>query len=139
MVYMIKRFLLICAPSFFCRERVCTADETDNALKRNASSLSRATVQSPPKSQATEELQSANRNAVAMQTSSTKPKCGTRTLLKSDSICASMCVGLIGNDRQVHALWSMLGFYLQTLKGSHRRVVQKTWIYSANKLLGVLE
>uniref|UniRef100_A0A3N7H041 Uncharacterized protein n=2 Tax=Populus TaxID=3689 RepID=A0A3N7H041_POPTR len=86
------------------RERVCTADETDNALKRNASSLSRATVQSPPKSQATEELQSANRNAVAMQTSSTKPKCGTRTLLKSDSICASMCVGLIGNDRQVHAL-----------------------------------
>ncbi|KAJ6910763.1 mitogen-activated protein kinase 12-like [Populus alba x Populus x berolinensis] len=86
------------------RERVCTADETDNALKRNASSLSRAAVQSPPKSQATEELQSANRNAVAMQTSSTKPKCGTRTLLKSDSICASMCVGIIGNDRQVHAL-----------------------------------
>ncbi|KAG6764265.1 hypothetical protein POTOM_031727 [Populus tomentosa] len=86
------------------RERVCTADETDNASKRNASSLSRAAVQSPPKSQATEELQSANRNAVAMQTSSTKPKCGTRTLLKSDSICASTCVGLIGNDRQVHAL-----------------------------------
>ncbi|KAF9677424.1 hypothetical protein SADUNF_Sadunf08G0106200 [Salix dunnii] len=86
------------------RERICTADETDYALKRNASSLSRATVQSPPKSEATEELQSANRNAVAVQTSSTKPKCGARTLLKSDSICASTCVGLIGNDRQVHAL-----------------------------------
>ncbi|KAJ6429866.1 hypothetical protein OIU84_021301 [Salix udensis] len=86
------------------RERVCTADETDHALKRNASSLSRATVQSPPKSQATEELQSANRNAVSAQTSSSKPKCGARTLLKSDSICASTCVGLLGNDRQVHAL-----------------------------------
>ncbi|KAF9673991.1 hypothetical protein SADUNF_Sadunf10G0081300 [Salix dunnii] len=85
------------------RERICTADETENAVKR-ASSLSRATNQSPPKSQATEELQSANQNAVAMQTSSTKPKCGTRTLLKSDSSCASTCVGLIGNDLQVHAL-----------------------------------
>ncbi|KAJ6351018.1 hypothetical protein OIU78_007025 [Salix suchowensis] len=83
------------------RERVCTADETDYALKRNASSLSRATVQSPQKSQATEELQSANRNAVAVQTSSSKPKCGARTLLKSDSICASTCVGLLGNDRQL--------------------------------------
>ncbi|KAB5538085.1 hypothetical protein DKX38_015618 [Salix brachista] len=86
------------------RERICTADETENAVKRSGSSLSRATNQSPPKSQATEELQSANQNAVAMQTSSTKPKCGTRTLLRSDSGCASTRVGLIGNDRQVHAL-----------------------------------
>ncbi|KAJ6721261.1 MITOGEN-ACTIVATED PROTEIN KINASE [Salix viminalis] len=86
------------------RERICTADETENAVKRSGSSLSRATNQSPPKSQATEELQSANQNAVAMQTSSTKPKCGTRTLLRSDSSCTSTRVGLIGNDRQVHAL-----------------------------------
>ncbi|KAG6757671.1 hypothetical protein POTOM_037992 [Populus tomentosa] len=86
------------------RERICTADETENTAKRSTSSLSRATKQSPQKSQATEELQSANRNAVAMQTSSTKPKCSPRTLLKSDSICASTSVGLIGNDRQVHAL-----------------------------------
>ncbi|KAJ6899125.1 mitogen-activated protein kinase 9-like [Populus alba x Populus x berolinensis] len=86
------------------RERICTADETENTAKRSTSSLSRATKQSPQKSQATEELQSANRNAVAMQTSSTKPKCSPRTLLKSDSICASASVGLIANDRQVHAL-----------------------------------
>ncbi|XP_024466293.1 mitogen-activated protein kinase 17 isoform X2 [Populus trichocarpa] len=86
------------------RERICTADETENTVKRSTSSLSRAAKQSPQKSEATEELQSANRNAVAMQTSSTKPKCSPRTLLRSDSICASTSVGLIGNDRQVHAL-----------------------------------
>ncbi|KAH8496026.1 hypothetical protein Peur_055279 [Populus x canadensis] len=86
------------------RERICTADETENTVKRSTSSLSRAAKQSPQKSEATEELQSANRNAVAMQTSSTKPKCSPRTLLRSDSICASTSVRLIGNDRQVHAL-----------------------------------
>ncbi|XP_011038643.1 PREDICTED: mitogen-activated protein kinase 17 isoform X1 [Populus euphratica] len=86
------------------RERICTADETENTVRRSTSSLSRAAKQSPQTSQATEELQSANRNAVAMQTSSTKPKCSPRTLLKSDSICSSTSVGLIRNDRQVHAL-----------------------------------
>ncbi|KDP38056.1 hypothetical protein JCGZ_04699 [Jatropha curcas] len=92
------------------RERICPTDETDIVIKRGASSVSRATVQSPPKLKATEELQSteeletANRNAVALQTSSMKPKCSTRNLLRSDSICASRCIGIIGNDREVHAL-----------------------------------
>ncbi|XP_065857685.1 mitogen-activated protein kinase 12 [Euphorbia lathyris] len=93
------------------RERICSTDETDIVvIKRAANSVTRPTVQSPPKSQAaeesqsTEELQSANRNAVAVQASSTKPKCSTRSLLKSDSICASMCIGIVGNDREVHAL-----------------------------------
>ncbi|KAJ9135785.1 hypothetical protein P3X46_032924 [Hevea brasiliensis] len=86
------------------RERICTIDETDIVIKRSAASFTRATLQSPPKSDSTEDLQSANRNAVAVQTSSTKPKCSTHSLLKSDSICASRCIGIVGNDREVHAL-----------------------------------
>ncbi|XP_065849912.1 mitogen-activated protein kinase 17-like [Euphorbia lathyris] len=93
------------------REHICSTDETDIVvIKRSANSVTRPTVQSPPKwqaaeeSQSTEELQSANRNAVAVQANSTKPKCSTRSLLKSDSICASMCIGIVGNDREVHAL-----------------------------------
>ena len=99
----------------FLRERVCTSDGDDIVVKHGSSSVTRATVQSPlleateelkstKELQSTEELESANRNAVAMQTSSNKPKCSTRSLTKSDSICASMCVGMVGNDREVHVV-----------------------------------
>ncbi|KAJ8769269.1 hypothetical protein K2173_002197 [Erythroxylum novogranatense] len=85
------------------RERVCTLDETENDVKRNAVSLSRASRLNTAESQAIEDLQSAQKNAIAKQNSTTKPKCGTRSLLKSNSI-VSRCVGLIGNEREVHAL-----------------------------------
>ena len=85
------------------RERVCTTDESDSDVKHNAASLTLAAMHSPQRVQPAEDLQSANRNAIAMQNSPTKPKCGTHSRMKSDGI-VSKCIGLIGNDRKVQAV-----------------------------------
>ncbi|KAJ0094131.1 hypothetical protein Patl1_15401 [Pistacia atlantica] len=74
------------------RERISSDDEstdlTDLTKKRTAS-VTRATLQSPPKLQDFADLKSANRTA-SLQNGSSHRKCGA--LLRSDSINASKCV-----------------------------------------------
>ncbi|CAI0383338.1 unnamed protein product [Linum tenue] len=112
------------------RERVCTIDDhddpkkggcdcchggEDNARPNSSKTASPpATVQrqsprAPPAEESTPLLPSANKkNSTLTKKSSSgnpiTPTCSSgRSLLKSDSICASMCVGVGGNDLQVHA------------------------------------
>ncbi|CAI0431980.1 unnamed protein product [Linum tenue] len=106
------------------RERVCTIDDHDDPKKGgchcshgcadnanpNSSSVSRpATVQcqSPPSLPAEESSlpPSANKKSSTLSKQSSSgnpitPTCSSGcSLLKSDSICASMCVGIVGKDR----------------------------------------
>ncbi|CAN1297179.1 Mitogen-activated protein kinase 15 [Linum perenne] len=82
--------------------------------KPNSNSATRAATvqtQSPPREQqaADESTPSAKGNVtVSKQMSSSgnsiTPTCSIgRSLLKSDSMCASRCIGVVGSDRQVHA------------------------------------
>ncbi|CAN1138249.1 Mitogen-activated protein kinase 9 [Linum perenne] len=107
------------------RERVCAIDDHDDPkkgcdcshdedAKPNSNSATRAATvqsQSPPREQqaADESTPSAKGNGtVSKQMSSSgnsiTPTCSIgRSLLKSDSMCASRCIGVVGSDRQVHA------------------------------------
>ncbi|CAN1297187.1 Mitogen-activated protein kinase 9 [Linum perenne] len=107
------------------RERVCAIDDHDDPkkgcdcshdedAKPNSNSATRAATvqtQSPPREQqaADESTPSAKGNVtVSKQMSSSgnsiTPTCSIgRSLLKSDSMCASRCIGVVGSDRQVHA------------------------------------
>ncbi|CAI0383347.1 unnamed protein product, partial [Linum tenue] len=85
------------------RERVCTIDDHDDPKKGGCDCCHGAAEESTPL------LPSANKkNSTLTKKSSSgnpiTPTCSSgRSLLKSDSICASMCVGVGGNDLQVHA------------------------------------
>ncbi|TXG57211.1 hypothetical protein EZV62_018524 [Acer yangbiense] len=83
------------------RERINGSDSEDEAIdkidlakKRTSTPVVRATLLSPPSLQGFGESKSAHRNASGMQNGSTNGKC--RALLRSDSISASKCVGVIG-------------------------------------------
>ncbi|KAJ4709737.1 Mitogen-activated protein kinase [Melia azedarach] len=80
------------------RERINSSDDesTDQTdpPKKRTSSVTRATLQSPPTLPQFSELQSARKNASTIQNGSSNMKCGV--LLRSDSISASKCVGVIG-------------------------------------------
>lgn len=87
-----------CCPVLFHRERINSSDDesTDQTdpPKKRTSSVTRATLQSPPTLPQFSELQSAHKNALTIQNGSSNMKCGV--LLRSDSISASKCVGVIG-------------------------------------------
>ncbi|KAK8655642.1 hypothetical protein V6N13_108215 [Hibiscus sabdariffa] len=97
------------------RERVCN-DDTDNgdqSIKRTAASANRASLQSPTELQGSRELECANQNVsgtteYANQNVSGTPKASGkptqngRRLLKSESIGASRCVGVIRKPHGVH-------------------------------------
>ncbi|CAN1297177.1 Mitogen-activated protein kinase 15 [Linum perenne] len=94
--------------------RSVLAGQNDEDAKPNSNSATRAATvqtQSPPREQqaADESTPSAKGNVtVSKQMSSSgnsiTPTCSIgRSLLKSDSMCASRCIGVVGSDRQVHA------------------------------------
>ncbi|KAG4214920.1 hypothetical protein ERO13_A01G151472v2 [Gossypium hirsutum] len=80
------------------RERICNddTDHIDQSKKRTVSSATRATYQSPTKLQGSGDLGYANQKVSGTQHTSGKPTSSTaRCLLKSNSISASRCVGVI--------------------------------------------
>ncbi|XP_022725751.1 mitogen-activated protein kinase 17-like isoform X2 [Durio zibethinus] len=79
------------------RERVCNedTDHIDQSKKRTVASASRGTLQSPTKLRESGELEYANQSVSGIQKVSGKPTHTPRRLLKSDSISASRCVGVI--------------------------------------------
>lgn len=77
-------------------------DEQINSSKNNnAASVGRATLQSPPRSQSAEKPDSVCRNTVIMQNGGSKANYSPCSLLKSDSMGASQCVGVQGKYREV--------------------------------------
>ena len=97
------------------RERVCNddIDNIDQSNKRTAASATRATLQSPTKLQGSREPEHAkqnvlgtpeyaNRNVLGTPKASGKPTQNGRRLLKSESISASRCVGVIHKPHGVH-------------------------------------
>ncbi|GLT99885.1 hypothetical protein SLE2022_172920 [Rubroshorea leprosula] len=87
------------------RERVCApideaTDRTDHSKRRPSASVTCAALRSSPRSQDSGKAQSVNKNAPAMQVGSSKPKQTPRRLLKSDSISASRCVGMIAKSHE---------------------------------------
>ncbi|XP_052489478.1 mitogen-activated protein kinase 17 isoform X2 [Gossypium raimondii] len=87
------------------RERICNddTDHIDQSKKRTVSSATRATYQSPTKLQGSGDLGYANQNVSGTQETSGKPTSSTaRCLLKSNSISASRCVGVIQKPCEVH-------------------------------------
>ncbi|CAN1297175.1 Mitogen-activated protein kinase 15 [Linum perenne] len=95
------------------RSKGCDCSHDEDAKPNSNSATRAATVQtqSPPREQqaADESTPSAKGNVtVSKQMSSSgnsiTPTCSIgRSLLKSDSMCASRCIGVVGSDRQVHA------------------------------------
>ncbi|XVF85354.1 hypothetical protein PTKIN_Ptkin17bG0111100 [Pterospermum kingtungense] len=85
------------------RERVCNddTDHTDQSKKRTVASANRATLQSPTKLAVSGELEYANQNKSGIQKTPGKPTRSARRLLRSDSISASRCVGVVRKPRQV--------------------------------------
>ncbi|GLT31284.1 hypothetical protein SLA2020_060310 [Shorea laevis] len=87
------------------RERVCApideaTDRTDHSKRRPSASAIRAALLSSPRSQDSGKAQSVNKKTPAIQVASSKPKQTPRRLLKSDSISASRCVGMIAKSRE---------------------------------------
>lgn len=85
----------------FLRERVCNEDTDDQSKKRTVASANRATLQSPAKLQGSGELECANPNVSGIHKASAKPTRSARRLLRSDSISASRCVGVIRKPHEV--------------------------------------
>ncbi|KAL4282093.1 hypothetical protein GQ457_03G010050 [Hibiscus cannabinus] len=97
------------------RERVCNddTDNSDQSIKRTAASANRASLQSPTELQGSRELECgnqnvsgtteyANQNVSGTPKASGKPTQNGRRLLKSESIGASRCVGVIRKPHGVH-------------------------------------
>lgn len=87
------------------RQRVAASkdeanDHNNYFEKRPAASAAHATLQSTPRSQGIEELQSADMSISAMQNGYSKPNYSARCLSKSDSMSASKCVGVKGRNRE---------------------------------------
>jgi mitogen-activated protein kinase 1/3 len=91
------------------RERVCTSlDEDDdeyfdNTGKRHGASVTRATIQSPPRFHKIEDVNSSCRNASVMKNGYNKFKCSPRNLMKNDTITASKCIGVTGRECKVQS------------------------------------
>ncbi|KAK8627592.1 hypothetical protein V6N13_135201 [Hibiscus sabdariffa] len=86
------------------RERVCNddTDNSDQSIKRTAASANRASLQSPTELQGSRELECGNQNVSGTPKASGKPTQNGRRLLKSESIGASRCVGVIRKPHGVH-------------------------------------
>ncbi|XP_015876558.2 mitogen-activated protein kinase 12 isoform X2 [Ziziphus jujuba] len=85
------------------RERVCVHEEDEQinkGKKNNAASVGRAALLSPPRSQSTEKPDCVNENTLVMQNGLSKANYSPCSLLKSDSIGASRCVGVHGKYRE---------------------------------------
>lgn len=78
-------------------------DPTDqnNNKKNGVVSVGRGTRQSPPRSQGTEKHEGIYNNASALQNGCGKPNYSPRSLMKSDTISASKCIGDKGNNFEV--------------------------------------
>lgn len=96
-------FIILTIIIRFLRERVCNdnTDHIDQLKKRTVTSATRATLQSPTKLQGSGELEYTNQNESGVQKASGKPTRTPRRLLKSDSISASRCVGVIRKPCEV--------------------------------------
>ncbi|KAI4313784.1 hypothetical protein L6164_026738 [Bauhinia variegata] len=89
------------------RERVCTCEEdaTDRKIffkRRNATSVVRAAIQSPPRSMEAREEEEACRNSLTMQNGSCNATYSGRRLLKSDSISASVFATVMEQRHEVY-------------------------------------
>ncbi|XVF08801.1 hypothetical protein REPUB_Repub07fG0034700 [Reevesia pubescens] len=86
------------------RERVYNddTDHSDQSKKHTVASATRATLQSPTKLQGSRELEYPNQKVSGIQKPSGKPMRTPRRLLKSNSISASRCVGVIRKICEVH-------------------------------------
>lgn len=88
------------------RERVCVPkDDDDNSKddcskRRSSASVTRATVIGSPMSQDSGKQQSVNKDTSDVQVSPSKPKQTPRRLLKSDSMSASRCIGMMPKTRE---------------------------------------
>ncbi|XWS69331.1 hypothetical protein CRYUN_Cryun04dG0170000 [Craigia yunnanensis] len=85
------------------REQVCNddTDHIDQSKKRTVASATPGTLLSPTKLQGSGELEY-NQNVSGIQKASGKPAHTACRLLKSDSISASRCVGVIRKPCEVH-------------------------------------
>lgn len=87
----------------FLRERVCAHkddEQSNNGKKNNVASVGRAAIQSPPRS---EKPEATDGNTLRIRNGNGKANYSACSLLKSDSIGASKCIGVHGKYREVSA------------------------------------
>ncbi|RVX12730.1 Mitogen-activated protein kinase 9 [Vitis vinifera] len=91
------------------RERVCApiddpVSQTNDFEKRTAASVGRTTLQSPPRFQAINVSESANKKVTTMQNGANKPNYSACSLMKSPSISASKCMEVKERDCEDEAI-----------------------------------